>query len=210
MPPSRAKLIHHRWDMHALQALGKRDPDELMRVFTEIKDLPSTAIDTKVKTFGFGAPMQFNTFGKLTSLDTLLLLALRHHDPRSAIALVKLGASRHLSNSANVFPLQAIFDAMAFFRLHPEGTQEKIGDEEDELLKQRSAYEALFSIVEEELAAFYHDKKSKAEQELRELYQRFAPDRVPKIPSQLEAYAYREDVLLDSVKKKYIASLLTM
>jgi hypothetical protein len=63
MAPTKTKLIRHRWDMHAFQALAKRDPDELTRVFTELQEIPATALDMQVKTFGFGAPAQFHTFG---------------------------------------------------------------------------------------------------------------------------------------------------
>ncbi|KAE9028541.1 hypothetical protein PR001_g11714 [Phytophthora rubi] len=134
----------------------------------------------------------------------MLLLALRCHDPQCAIVLLKLGASIHVSNSIAEYPLQVIFDAMAFFRLHPaEKKEERAGD--DKLLEWRTEYEALFSILEKELSAFYKNKKETIERELRELYQQFAPDRVSKIPTQLEAYAYREHVLLEGVKKKYLS-----
>ncbi|KAG6604523.1 uncharacterized protein IUM83_14019 [Phytophthora cinnamomi] len=208
---------------HIPQALSKKDPSELARVFTEIKGLAATAVDTQVRVFGYGAPLQFNTFGffdKTSSVssaifervvegDTMLLLALRHHNPLCAITLLKLGASFHTSNSIAEYPLRVIFDAMAFFRLHPAGSKEEHArcpsNPDDKLLELRTEYEALFSILTEELSVFYKSKRETAERELRDLYQQCAPDRVSKIPSQLEAYAYREHILLEDVKKKYLS-----
>ncbi|KAG7383807.1 hypothetical protein PHYPSEUDO_003290 [Phytophthora pseudosyringae] len=224
MPPDKTKLLRHRWDMHALQALAKRDPNELKRVFSELKDLPELAVDTQVKTFGFGAPMQFRTFGffdkasaasssasvalfeRVVDGDTMLLLALRQYDPICAIALIKLGASLHVSNSQNENPLQATFDAMAFLRLHPEGVSQDQPENGGNcgLLQLRAEYEALFSVLHDELATFYDKQKADVERGLRELYQRFAPDRVSKIQIQLETYAYREHSLLESAKAKYM------
>lgn len=138
----------------------------------------------------------------------MLLLALRHYDPQCAISLIKLGASLRVANSGNENPLEAIFEAMAFLRLHPEDTTQENSDVasngDGQLLKQRAAYEALFSVLHDELTAFYDLQKARVERELRELYQQFAPDRLSKIQSQLETYAYRERLLLDSAKKKYI------
>lgn len=115
----------------------------------------------------------------------MLLLALRYHDPRSAIALLKLGVSLHISNSIGENPLQVAFDAMAFFRLHPAENKEEqtsgSNNGDDKLLELRAEYEALFLILDKELSAFYKEKKETIERELRALYQRFAPDRVPKI-----------------------------
>ncbi|RLN20990.1 hypothetical protein BBJ28_00008053 [Nothophytophthora sp. Chile5] len=125
----RVKLIRHRWDMHALQALAKRDSDELTRVFTEMTELPAQAIDTQVQTFGFGAPMQFHSF----------------------------------------------------------------------------EYEALFTLLLDELTALHDQQKATTERELQTLYQQFAPDRISKIPTQLEAFVFREQLLLQSVKQKYLS-----
>jgi hypothetical protein len=141
-------------------------------------------------------------FDRVVDGDTLLLLALRHYDPKCASALVKLGASLHISNSTHENPLQVLFNAMAFFHRHPDdGEQDK---HDGLLLEQQAEYEALFALLRDELDAFYCKQKSHVERELRELYQRFAPDRVSKIPVQLEAFAFREDQLLESAKKKYI------
>ncbi|KAG6964030.1 hypothetical protein JG688_00007879 [Phytophthora aleatoria] len=218
MPP---KLIPHRWDMHALHALVTRDHNELVRVFTELKSLPASAVDTQVKTFGFGAPMQFHTFGffdktspassstsatlfdHVVDGDTMLLLALRHYDPLCAAALIKQGASLHVANTCDENPLQVIFSAMAFFRLHPDDDTQELSKGDNRLLQQRAEYEEMFSVLRNELTAFYDNQKTEVERELRELYQQFAPDRLSKIPAQLEAYAYREKLLLESAKKKY-------
>ncbi|RLN87494.1 hypothetical protein BBJ28_00004803 [Nothophytophthora sp. Chile5] len=206
--------------MHALQALSKRDSDELTRVFTEMTELPAQAVDTKVQTFGFGAPMQFHSFGPSSALfdravngDTLLLLALRHHDPQSAIALIKLGASGSLCNSEGESALQVTFDTMAFLRLHPDETQPSGQQQRDgasvgggeRLLKHRTEYEALFTLLQDELTALHEQQKATTERELQTLYQQFAPDRISKIPTQLEAFVFREQLLLQSVKQKYLS-----
>ncbi|KAK1933988.1 hypothetical protein P3T76_011748 [Phytophthora citrophthora] len=223
IPPNNTKLIRHRWDLHALQALSKRDPYELVRVFTELKDLPASAVNTQAQTFGFGAPMQFHTFGffdktsthsssalfdHVVDGDTMLLLALRHYDPKSAIALIKLGASIHITNSDNENPLQSIFDAMAFLRLHSEGsTQEQsevVSNGDRQLLQQREEYGKLFSLLDCELTEFYDKQKADVEKELLELYHQFAPERVAKIQTQLQTFVYREKLLLETVKRKYM------
>ncbi|KAH7465818.1 hypothetical protein PRIC1_014595 [Phytophthora ramorum] len=221
-PSSKTKLVRHRWAMHALQALSRRDPHELTRVFTELKDLPAKAMDTPVQSFGYGAPMQFHNFGffgqtgpgssspplfdHVVDGDTMLLIALRSHDPCCAIALIKLGSSLHVSNYAGESPLQVVFDAMAFLQLHTnENTTDQGFGGDNRLLNQRDEYAELFTVLKDELAAFYNKQKDEVERELADLYQRFAPDRVSKIPAQLEAYAYREHLLLESAKKKYMS-----
>ncbi|ETI54564.1 hypothetical protein F441_02592 [Phytophthora nicotianae CJ01A1] len=133
----------------------------------------------------------------------MLLLALRHYDPQCAIVLIKQGASLNVLNSFNENPLQVIFDAMAFFRLHPSDETQDLSKGDSRLVQQRAEYEDLFSLLQDELGAFYDKQKAEVERELQELYQHIAPDRLSKIPDQLEAYKYREKLLLECVKKKY-------
>lgn len=63
-PSEDVRLFADRWDMHALQALAKRDHVTLRRVFVELDGkIPPQAVNTQVETFGYGAPMQFHSYG---------------------------------------------------------------------------------------------------------------------------------------------------
>lgn len=96
------RLFPRRWDMHALQALARRDHVTLRRVFVELDgQLPQHAIDTQVETFGFGAPMQFHSYGAIhlplsitlpTLLTKLCLMAPGFVDKATGTSMVGSGA----------------------------------------------------------------------------------------------------------------------
>ncbi|TMW65023.1 hypothetical protein Poli38472_009190 [Pythium oligandrum] len=224
------KLIPHRWDMHAIQALAQRDAALLARIFTEkgVLVLPEGAIDCQVQSFGYGAPMQFHSYGffdvrskghssVLFDLvlpgDTLVLIALRHHDPMSVIALYQAGASLDVANSAKEQPIEVIFSRFAILQLHDR--HQRLTEKEikyqpssgvQKLLEQEAAYRQLFGLLHERLMGYHSALKHTIQDELHHIYSTHAPERLSKLPKQMEDFEYRERELLASVRRKYLES----
>lgn len=246
------RLFARRWDMHALQALSARDHVTLRRVFTELgSQIPADAVDTQVGTFGFGAPMQFCSYGRHVRTigsddtfrtnavpvmcclgffdkagrsmmpgskalfdrsvrgDTLLHLALRHIDPQSALVLVQMNASLTIANSIGESPLVMVFAAFALFKLRERDNSLLPPDTDDattsRVQSQSKHYTQLFSALEEQLSSHHASVVSTARETLMKIYSEHAPERVPKIDTQLHEFEYREQKLLDGVRAKYLS-----
>lgn len=58
----------------------------------------------------------------------------------------------------------------------------------------------------DQLEAFHQQTKTNIHRELVRIYTEFAPERIPKIAKQLEDLEFQEQVLLDSVRRKYLSS----
>lgn len=146
-------------------------------------------------------------FDTVKNGDTLLAIALREFDPQSAAALVRGGASLPIENEEGETPMDMIFTAFALL----EYRQKKhSGDDADHdpvikrLIVHEDAYTTLFNLVRTPLIDYHSRLKLSVRQELTRIYTQFAPERVSKIPQQMEDFEYRERLLLESVRRKYL------
>ncbi|KAF1328800.1 hypothetical protein FI667_g6706, partial [Globisporangium splendens] len=226
------KLIPHRWDMHAIQALANDDHVLLGRVFTDLQ-LPVGSVDMKVKTFGFGAPSEFHSYGfvgkscssslrsgnqleQVANGDTLLLMALRNREIRCASTLIRLGASLSTTNAMGETSMQHIFQAFTTTKLHDKHQQAEAGEKmtspstdsafAQRILTKRQDWLHLFQLVHEELKLFYEQAKTQVRHELEQIYTKCAPERITKVEMQLRDFEFQEHALLTNVRRKYLAS----
>ncbi|DBA04863.1 TPA: hypothetical protein N0F65_006865 [Lagenidium giganteum] len=225
-----AKLVAHRWSLHAVQAVAHHHSIIVRRVFTELGLPVESSVNTQVVAFGFGAPFDFAGYGffdrrfstpatnplfdRVEAGDTLLLLALRHHDPSTAIELVKLNASLTCPNAVGETPVQLLFHRLATVRLHER--QKSIPDtgspirdaynreQTKQTLAKQKEYIALFALVDEAVSRYHSELRAHVHKELTAVYEKFAPDRLAKIPIQLQEFEFMELVLLETVQRKYL------
>lgn len=139
----------------------------------------------------------------------MLLIALRHHDPLSAIVLIQAGGSLDLTNCAGETPLGLVYSAFTLFKLRdrdhtllPRGMDEQVAAR---ILRLHSEYAALFEVLDDKLEAFHEIKARNARDALTGIYREFAPDRLAKVDAQLREFEFREEQLVDSVRNKYTA-----
>jgi len=138
-----------------------------------------------------------------------LLLALRHHDPLSAIVLIQAGGSLDLSNCKAETPLGLVYSTFTLFKLRdrdatllPQGTDEQTAAR---ILRLRSEYSALFEMLNDKLTAYHEIEVHNTRDALVRIYSEFAPDRLPKVDAQLREFEFREEQLVNSVQSKYTA-----
>lgn len=152
--------------------------------------------------------------------DTLLLLALRSCDARSALVLTTIGASLQEANSAGETPLRLLFQAYATIKLRDK---QHLDDDssmsqhqlrragstrarDDRILSKRTEFIALFAHVQDSIDSFYAALKAKIRGELEAIYAEFAPERMSKLSTQMDDFEYNEQALLEGVRRKYLTS----
>lgn len=137
------------------------------------------------------------------------MLGLWHYDPLSAAVLLQAGGSLELANSAGETPLDVAYTAFSLFKLRerggsllPRGLDEKAAAR---ILSLSSEYASLFQALDERLTTYHAAKTRSARDALMRMYSEYAPDRVAKVDAQLREFEFREEELLASVRKKYVA-----
>lgn len=149
--------------------------------------------------------------------DTLLLISLRHCDPQSVAVLINAGASLTYANRVGETAIQLMFMAYATIKLDDKRQQQLVQEssssssqnsveptaEETRIIANRIQYRALFALVQEQLDHFYDATKARIIHELETIYTQFAPERLGKLPAQLQDFEFKEHVLLANVRRKY-------
>jgi hypothetical protein len=144
--------------------------------------------------------------------DTLLLLALRLHDPSSVAILIKHGADLNQSNAFDQKPMEILFYIHKLIHGIPPDTSnvtnptKKHADaffQEQVLVTKKKQYERLLKEIEPIIQVFHHEIQKNVRSELEALYEAHAPDRLSKIDLQMQEFYLKERELLVAVKRKY-------
>lgn len=146
-------------------------------------------------------------FDSVKNGDTLLSIALRESDPQSAAILIRAGASLSVANGEEETPIDLLFTAFSLLECRRMKSKAVEADSElkiTRLLVLKDAFATLFELVQMPLREYHSQLKVSLSQELTRIYTQFAPDRLSKIAQQMEDFEYQEQLLLDSVRRKYL------
>ena len=163
-------------------------------------------------------------FDRVIEGDTLLLLALRKADAKCAAVLAEHGADLQLTNCEEHKPIVFIFEAFAALEQNKrelnnhtstnlsstKTTNSTINKEMQffrrQVLQRPKDFEFLLEKVAVPLQEYHDDIKNRVSEQLYNIYEQCAPERVAKIPLQMHEFHCREFELLDLIQRKYLSN----